>query len=253
MCGSNLALILQASDTVILSRNGAYLRFSQSGNINSSAFEVLLNDRIVFHHWFQRPDERVAYDISVTVSISDGMFTNNATAVITVEVINVRPSVLLDGNVSGCDVLNHTVIWFVKWETVDAVAFDYFCVAFRLLQVPTVSRSVVVTDGLSASPISASAKLTDDHAQLDHLVLTLSNIQHRNDESLCVSQQTVGSLRVVSICSHCTRQALSVFCISGCNLWVLPVVKMQYNSTTGILLLQGPAPVSAFEDSTIPV
>ena len=40
------------------------------------------------------------------MSISDGMFTNNATAVITVEVINVRPSVLLDGNVSGCDVLN---------------------------------------------------------------------------------------------------------------------------------------------------
>ena len=32
------------------------------------------------------------------------------------------------------------------------------------------SRSVVVTDGLSARPISASAKLTDDHAQLDHLV-----------------------------------------------------------------------------------
>ena len=63
------------------------------------------------------------------MSISDGMFTNNATAVITVEVINVRPSVLLDGNVSGCDVLNHTVIWFVKWETVDAVAFDYFCVS----------------------------------------------------------------------------------------------------------------------------
>ena len=121
------------------------------------------------------------------------MFTNNATAA-TVEVINVRPSVLLDGNVSGGDVLNHTVIWFVKWETVDAVAFDYFCVAFRLLQVPTVNRSVVVTDGLSASPISASAKLTDDHAQLDHLVLTLSNIQHRNDESLRVSQQTVGSL-----------------------------------------------------------
>jgi len=170
MCGSNLAPILQASDTVILTRNGAYLRFSQSGNINSSAFEVLLNVRIVFYHWFQSPDEIVAYDISVTVSISDGMFTNNATAVITVEVINVRPSVLLDGNVSGCDVLNHTVIWFVKWETVDAVAFDYFCVAFRLLQVPTVSRSVVVTDGLSASPISASAKLTDDHAQLDHLV-----------------------------------------------------------------------------------
>ena len=95
MCGSNLALILQASDTVILSKNGAYLRFSQSGNINSSAFEVLLNDRIVFHHWFQRPDEAVAYDVSVTVSISAGMFTNNATAVITVEVINVRPSVLL--------------------------------------------------------------------------------------------------------------------------------------------------------------
>ena len=129
MCGSNLALILQASDTVILPRNGAYLRFSQSGNINSSAFEVLLNVRIVFYHWFQSPDEIVAYDISVTVSISDGMFTNNATAVITVEVINVRPSVLLDGNVSGCDVLNHTVIWFVKWETVDAVAFDYFCVS----------------------------------------------------------------------------------------------------------------------------
>ena len=32
------------------------------------------------------------------------------------------------------------------------------------------NRSVVVTDGLSARPISASAKLTDDHAQLDHLV-----------------------------------------------------------------------------------
>ena len=32
------------------------------------------------------------------------------------------------------------------------------------------SRSVVVTDGLSARPISVSAKLTDDHAQLDHLV-----------------------------------------------------------------------------------
>ena len=39
-----------------------------------------------------------------------------------------------------------------------------------LLQVPTVNRSVVVMDGLSASPITASAKLTDDHAQLDHLV-----------------------------------------------------------------------------------
>ena len=32
------------------------------------------------------------------------------------------------------------------------------------------SRSVVVTDGLSARPITASAKLTDDHVQLDHLV-----------------------------------------------------------------------------------
>ena len=100
-----------------------------------------------------------------------------------------------------------------------------------LLQVPTVNRSVVVTDGLSASPITASAKLTDDHAQLDHLVLTLSNIQHRNDESLRVSQETVGPLRVVSLCSHCTPRA------------------QQYNSTTGILLLQGPAPVSAFEDA----
>ena len=97
---------------------------------------------------------------------------------------------------------------------------------FLLLQVPTVNRSVVVTDGLSARPITASAKLTDDHAQLDHLVLTLSNIQHRNDESLRVSQQTVGPLRVVSLCSHCTPRALSVFCICGCNLWVLPVVKV---------------------------
>ena len=111
MCGSNLAPVLQASDTVVLSRNGTYLRFSQSGNINSSIFEVLLNDRIVFNHGFQRPDEAVPYDVSVTVSVSDGMFTNNATAVITVEVINVRPSVLLDGNVSGCDVLNHPVIY----------------------------------------------------------------------------------------------------------------------------------------------
>ena len=55
------------------------------------------------------------------------------------------------------------------------------------------SRSVVVTDGLSARPISVSAKLTDDHAQLSSCS-TLSNIQHRNDESLRVSQQTVGSL-----------------------------------------------------------
>ena len=116
------------------------------------------------------------------------------------------------------DVLNHPVIWFVKWETVDAVAFDYFCVAFLLLQVSTVNRSVVVMDGLSASPITASAKLTDDHAQLDHLVLTLSNIQHRMDESLCVSQQAVRPLRVVSICSHCTSPALSVFCISECTV-----------------------------------
>ena len=73
-------------------------------------------------------------------------------------------------------------------------------------------------DGLSASPITASAKLTDDHAQLDHLVLTLSNIQHRMDESLCVSQQAVRPLRVVSICSHCTSPALSVFCTSECTV-----------------------------------
>lgn len=103
MCGSNLAPILQASDIVVLSRNSSYLRFSQSGNINSSVFEVLLNDRIVFNHGLQRPDEAVPYDVSVTVSVSDGMFTSNATAVITVDVINVRPSVLLDGNVSGGD------------------------------------------------------------------------------------------------------------------------------------------------------
>ena len=102
----------------------------------------------------------------------------------------------------------------------------FFCVAFLLLQVPTVNRSVLVMDGLSASPITASAKLTDDHSQLDHLVLTLSNIQHRNDESLRISQQAVGPLRVVSICSHCTPRALIVFCISGYNLWVLPSVKV---------------------------
>ena len=102
----------------------------------------------------------------------------------------------------------------------------FFCVAFLLLQVPTVNRSVLVMDGLSASPITASAKLTDDHSQLDHLVLTLSNIQHRNDESLRISQQAVGPLRVVSIYSHCTPRALSVFCFSGCNLWVLPSVKV---------------------------
>lgn len=94
----------------------------------------------------------------------------------------------------------------------NAVAFDYFSVALLLLQVPTVNRSVVVMDGLSASPITASAKLTDDHAQLDHLVLTLSNIQHGNDESLRVSQQAMGPFRVVSIsafaCSHYTSRAL---------------------------------------------
>ena len=113
----------------------------------------------------------------------------------------------------------------MKWESVNAVAFDFFCIAFLLLQVPTVNRSVLVMDGLSASPITASAKLTDDHSQLDHLVLTLSNIQHRNDESLCISQQAVGPLRVVSIYSHCMPRALSVYCISECNLWVLPIVK----------------------------
>ena len=61
------------------------------------------------------------------------------------------------------------------------------------------NRSVVVMDGSPATPITASAVLRDDHAQLDHLVLTLSNIQHSSEESLHISQPTVGSLRVVSI------------------------------------------------------
>ena len=123
----------------------------------------------------------------------------------------------------------------MKWESVNAVAFDFFCIAFLLLQVPTVNRSVLVMDGLSASPITASAKLTDDHAQLDHLALTLSNIQHRMDESLCVSQQAVRPLRVVSICSHCTSPALSVFCISECTVILYVNSAPQFSDATRVI------------------
>lgn len=106
-CGSELVSDLPASHTIILTRNNTYLRFTQSaaGHFSSAIFEALLNDKIVFNHGLVRPDMAVPYDVSVSVSINDGMFTSNtATATITVHVINISPSVLLDGNVSMCDV-----------------------------------------------------------------------------------------------------------------------------------------------------
>lgn len=106
-CGSSLVPDLPASHSIILTRNSTYLRFTQSavGHFSSTAFEALLNDKIVFNHGLVRPDMAVPYDVTVSVSINDGMLTSNtATATITVQVINISPSVLLDGNVSMCDV-----------------------------------------------------------------------------------------------------------------------------------------------------
>lgn len=116
-CGSNLIPDVPASDSIILTRNSTYLRFSQSaaGHLPSAIYEALLNDNILFSHGLVRPDAAVPYSVSIAVSVNDGMFpSNTATATITVQVINVRPSVLLDGNVSMCEVPSLPVIWCLK-------------------------------------------------------------------------------------------------------------------------------------------
>ena len=86
------------------------------------------------------------------------------------------------------------------------------------------NRSIVVNDGSPTNLITASAVLRDDHAQLDRLVVTLSNMQHGSDESLHVNQQALGYLTVVSISAYavtaCHKEFLSCVLLDAV-LWVL--------------------------------
>lgn len=86
------------------------------------------------------------------------------------------------------------------------------------------NRSIVVTDGSPANPITASAMLKDDHTQLDRLMVTLSNIQHGSDESLHINQQALDYLTVVSISAYavtaCHKEFLLCVLLDAV-LWVL--------------------------------
>ena len=98
------------------------------------------------------------------------------------------------------------------------------------------NRSIVVNDGSPTNPITASAVLRDDHAQLDRLVVTLSNMQHGSDESLHVNQQALGYLTVVSISAYavtaCHKEFLSCILWMQCCGSYVPIVKLGRDTCT---------------------